>query len=639
MKKIISLLLVLTISYMYYLFPIMIVEAADNMQLTLSCTNNTNQTDNVTCEIMANTNGKTIKSLSFKYDVDSSLKYSTFDNNIGSYSRSSTTINISNAGVSGNNIKIGTLKFRSTSGSSGTKTIRLQNINYTDNDNNYYTHSQISDSVRITLSTKRDITSLNISSGTLTPTFKSTVYNYRVDNYKEDSITINAEHNGSKITGVGTHKLSLGENVINLVVTSQSGSTKTYKITVNRIDSRSSDTALSNIKLSNGEINFDPSVREYNIEVTTAKVEIDVEKNISSQKVEIQPDKVVELGYDEMKEVIIKVTAESGKIDQYKINLKRIQSQDTSLNFKTFKINGNDFELNEENNIYNLSVANSVTDVDFEYELEDNTSTVEITGNENLVEGTNEVVLTVKNTKEEEKKYTFWINRKENVDILDNDLESIILELDGNKKEIYVAIKEEDENKLIYKDVLNKLAKTDKKLIYEILNKNDGIEYSIILQNIDDREYTDDIDISIDKTSTNGDVKALVDKSNFLFIKENNIKLPGGVKLKIFVGDTFKDNTKLYLYKYNGKLTMADGEVKVKKGFVTFDVDSLSSLVITDYNKNKNAKVDKIENKPTNKPNKLFVGISLLIEFSIIAGLVIYIIINKIKMRKMNINI
>lgn len=623
-----------------YILPIKVV-ADSNMQLSLSCNSTTDQTNNISCDITANTNDKKINNISFKYVIDSSIKFTNFNSNVGTPNVNGTTIKINTNSLSGNNIKIGTLKFKSIGGSSGTKVIKLQSINYTDIDNKYYTHSQISDSAYITLSTKKEITNLNISSGTLSPAFNKYTYNYQIKNYKEDSIVINAEHNGSSISGVGTHNLSLGDNVIKLVVTAQNGSGRTYKITVNKIDSRNSDTTLANIKINSGELNFNPKTRQYNVNVTSSKINFDIEKNISSQKVEFSPDKTVELQMEEKKTVTIKVTAENGDSDSYTFDVKRIQSTDPSLNFKTFKINGNDFELNEDNNTYNISVANSVEKLNFEYELEDKESKVDISGNENLAEGTNEIILTVTNSKGEDKKYTFWVNRKGEVDVLENDLEQIILELEGNKDKIYVAIKDSDdsdENKIIYKDVLNKLSKTDKTLTYEVLNENEGVIYSIILNNIEDIEYTEDIDINLDMTSTNGDVKALVNKKDFIYIKENQIKLPIGSKIKVFGGDVFKNNTKLYLYKYDEKLELLENDIKVKNGFITFDADDLSNLVITDYNINKKVVVtDKIQNKKTNRPNKLFVGISLAVEFITIIVLLVYVFINNMKIKKMDI--
>ena len=617
------------------------VFAEDNVRLSLSCNSTRDQTNNISCDLMANTYGKTVKSISFRYSIDNSIKFSKFDTNVGSAKTNSTTISIDNADFSGNNVKVGTIYFKSVSGSSGNKNIRLLDIYYYV-DNARYNHSQISDSVYISLSTTREITSINLSSGILSPSFSSNRYNYTVDNYKEDNITISANHNGSQITGTGNHKLDLGENTIKLVVTAQNGNTRTYKIVVNRVDTRNSDTKVANILINDTPIEFDANNREYNINITSSKAKISVEKNIATQKIEYNPGNTIELELDEVKDVIINVTSESGATDKYTLHIKRIASDDPTLNFKTFKINGEDFLLDAENNVYNISVANSVTELNLEYELEDSASEVTIEGNENFKVGTNEVVITVKNQNDEEKKYVFWVDRKEDVEVLENNLEQILLELDGNKNKISVSINEKDDNKLIYKDVLNKLCKTDKQLSYDILNKNDGIIYSIILDNIKcgEEAFEKDIDITLDITDTNGDIKKLVKKKNFLYIKENEIELPSGSKIKLFVGDLFKDGTNIYIYEYDKtKLVTLQKKLKVKNGFITFDARELSNIVVTDYNKDAVENVIDPTNKTDSKPNKLFVSISLIVEFAVIIGLVIYIIINNIKMKKIDLDI
>ena len=108
----------------------------------------------------------------------------------------------------------------------------------------------------------------------------------------------------------------------------------------------------------------------------------------------------------------------------------------------------------------------------------------------------------------------------------------------------------------------------------------------------------------------------------------------------MFVGDLFKDGTNIYIYEYDKtKLVTLQKKLKVKNGFITFDARELSNIVVTDYNKDAVENVIDPTNKTDSKPNKLFVSISLIVEFAVIIGLVIYIIINNIKMKKIDLDI
>lgn len=102
-------------------------------------------------------------------------------------------------------------------------------------------------------SSNADLSSLNLSSGTLSPAFASdtTAYTSNVAN-GVSSITLIADVydsnatmtvNGSPILSgqtSGAINLQLGSNILTIVVTAQNGTTKTYIVTVNRLSSNSS---------------------------------------------------------------------------------------------------------------------------------------------------------------------------------------------------------------------------------------------------------------------------------------------------------------------------------------------------------------------------------------------------------------
>ena len=98
-------------------------------------------------------------------------------------------------------------------------------------------------------SKNNNLKSLSVSGYNLSPNFKSSVTEYRVDvNSNTEQITINASKEDSKasISGTGTHDVSEGENKFNITVTAENGSTKTYSIIVNVIDPNPIKTTIDN---------------------------------------------------------------------------------------------------------------------------------------------------------------------------------------------------------------------------------------------------------------------------------------------------------------------------------------------------------------------------------------------------------
>lgn len=80
-----------------------------------------------------------------------------------------------------------------------------------------------------------NLKSLSVSAGTLSPKFSAGTTSYKVNlPANATSIEVNASANDSKasVSGTGKKKVEPGENKINIVVTSEYGTTKTYTISV-----------------------------------------------------------------------------------------------------------------------------------------------------------------------------------------------------------------------------------------------------------------------------------------------------------------------------------------------------------------------------------------------------------------------
>ncbi|MBO4601367.1 MAG: cadherin-like beta sandwich domain-containing protein [Bacilli bacterium] len=140
------------------------------------------------------------------------------------------------------------------------------------------------------------------------------------------SVTVSAaaQDAKAKISGAGNYNLNYGANNINVVVTAEDGSKKTYSINVNRKDDRSSNTNLSSLSVSNGKLSpgFSKGNTKYSMEVpfATSKLKISANPEDPKSKVSISnPDLVAE----ETTAVKVTVTAENGATKTYVIDVKR----------------------------------------------------------------------------------------------------------------------------------------------------------------------------------------------------------------------------------------------------------------------------------------------------------------------------
>lgn len=140
------------------------------------------------------------------------------------------------------------------------------------------------------------------------------------------SVTVSAAAQDAKarISGTGPHNLNYGANNINVVVTAEDGSKKTYSINVNRKDDRSSNNNLASLSISNGKLSpgFSKGNTKYSMEVpfATSKLNLNAKAEDAKANVSISNPELVA---EETTTVSIKVTAENGSSKTYTISVKR----------------------------------------------------------------------------------------------------------------------------------------------------------------------------------------------------------------------------------------------------------------------------------------------------------------------------
>ena len=221
-----------------------------------------------------------------------------------------------------------------------------------------------------------------------------------VDGNMDDKITIKGVKEGTATITVTPTNVS--DDEYNLLT-----NTKSIKITVKKASTsndnknedkdktpaKSSDATLKSITLENGSIDFSPNTTKYtvNVDKTVTSLGLKAVANSSKAKVVITGDENFKTGVNL---VTITVTAENGATKIYEITV--IKSRYGSGPLLDLKVKGYDLSPEFDPSVTTYSVdAVGITEVELEYVLTDNNSTVEITGDKNLKVGKNEVVLKV----------------------------------------------------------------------------------------------------------------------------------------------------------------------------------------------------------------------------------------------------
>lgn len=371
--------------------------------ILLTCDTNIVKGTSLKCSINGVAEG-IVSAVSAKVRTGSNIKFNSFiPNSSWQGDGEEGKIDLYTASDMTGNFIIGTLNFDVTSiYEGGNSTITIDSIFFYDENGKESSVTPITNTIRIA-STNNDLYSLSLSTGNLSPVFSSNITSYSAI-IDASAVTINARasSNYASISGIGKVNLNYGSNTYRVVVTSESGTTKTYNINIvrpNNINNNTSDTSnsdnntttlssnnyLSNITLSNGNINFNKNITEYNITVDyqVSNIEVIATAEDSKSKVEITGNTNLEIGNNIIE---IKVIAEDNSTRIYKINVEKKDENyvlSSNNNISSVNIKNYDFDFNSNITNYTLTIKDEEK-LDIEVILEDSKSTYNIQGNNNL---------------------------------------------------------------------------------------------------------------------------------------------------------------------------------------------------------------------------------------------------------------
>ena len=263
-------------------------------------------------------------------------------------------------------------------------------------------------------STLSELTITSDPAGTLSPAFDptKTAYTYSVD-ADEDSVTIaaTATDDHATVSGTGTYNPRT-DGPVEITVTSENGSTKTYTVTFDVAESSNAD--LSNLGVTGYTISpsFDKDTLTYNVTVPSDVDKATITAELADDRASLTGTGEQNLTYGE-NSFPVKVTAEDGTEKTYTVNITRTKKDIATLS--DLKVDGTTVPgFDPDTLVYNLpDVNNDKTSVNITYTTTDEDATVTGIGTQNLSVGDNalKVIVTAQNgtTKKE---YTINIRRK-----------------------------------------------------------------------------------------------------------------------------------------------------------------------------------------------------------------------------------
>ena len=329
---------------------------------------------------------------------------------------SSSTTNYSKSVVnSKSSMVIGATAKNSSSNVSGTGT---KSLNVGNNIVNIVVTSPAGATKTYTLTiTREDITAADLNGitidGTIVSNFSSstTSYSKTIMNTKSSvAIGATAKNNSATISGTGTKSLNVGNNIVNIVVTSLAGTSKTYTLTITREDA--SATELSGITIDGTNVsNFSSSTTSYSKNVMNSKSSLVIgatAKN-SSSTISGTGNKNLNIGNNVFD---IVVTSSAGGSKRYTLTITR--ESNTALQLSDLKVDGESFSnFNSSLLTYNKTVPNNKSSVKIEATPQDSSSTISGTGVKNLNVGKNKFDIIIVSNVGASRTYTINITRED----------------------------------------------------------------------------------------------------------------------------------------------------------------------------------------------------------------------------------
>ena len=282
---------------------------------------------------------------------------------------------------------------------------------------------------------------------------------------------------------------------------------------------------------------------------------------------------------------------------------------------KEIKVDGYNLVKVDDNN-YTLSVSNDISKIKINATAEDSKSTITGIGEHNLSIGENNIEIIVTSESGAQNKINIKVTRKDGfyLDDLDNLLKK------ENINSINIKI---DENTKITKEDLKKIKNSKKNVNLDFYDSTKKIIYSFILNGSKISDKSDFIPKAIFDSNYRKEILKLSNYADGMLVKipDENGSLKG-IKLKLFVGSKYSNDDMVNIYSFdkNQKTIKQVGTGEVKDGYIVFDFDDNKDYLLT---------MSSISLNTNKKKKNNMLLLSSIIEFVVIIGLVLSIVLKK----------
>lgn len=250
-----------------------------------------------------------------------------------------------------------------------------------------------------------------------------------------------------------------------------------------------------------------------------------------------------------------------------------------STNNKIGSLSVEDYELiNKENNIYELTVTNNVTNININATAEDAKARVEGVGNKNLEIGLNTFEVIVTSESGVQNKYIVNVTRKDSIYL--EDINNIIGNLESDIIDVVI-----NKDSKIAEETLQKIKESTKTVRFNYNNEEKKTIYSWI---IDGNKINNISEINTNINFLSEYIEEIGILSNYaegMYLNfEHTGEIPEGVKIKLYVGDKFKDGNILNLYNYNEEANCLEkvGEnITVSEEYIELNLKNASNYFLT----------------------------------------------------------
>lgn len=278
--------------------------------------------------------------------------------------------------------------------------------------------------------------------------------------------------------------------------------------------------------------------------------------------------------------------------------------------------------VNKENNTYELTVTNNVTNININATAEDAKARVEGTGTKNLDIGLNTFEVIVIAESGAQNKYIVNVTRKDSIYL--EDINNIIGNLESDIIDVVI-----NKDSKIAEETLQKIKESTKTVRFNYNNEEKKTIYSWIIEG---NKINNISEINTNINFLSEYIEEIGILSNYAEGMYFNIEgeLPDGVKIKLYVGDKFKDGNILNLYNYNEEANCLEkvGEnITVSEEYIELNLKNASNYFLT-----RSTIVNNVEEEVKEQSN-IYIIIAI-VEFVVIIILTVIRINSKTKGKK-----